>query len=161
MDYSVFIHSGPDGHFCIIALYVDDLMILSDDAMSLSHHKGDLMKTFKMKDLGPIHWFLGLDIMRDRVQCLISVSQGHYIADVISHFGFTNSHPISTPINVNFKLPSLNSPKIDIHDYQSHIGSIMYAMLGTCPDIAYAVGALSQFSANPGTDHLTAVNHLL
>src|SRR5260370_38859249 len=66
MDYSVFVHTHHDGHFCIITLYVDDLMILSDDVTTLSHHKDDLMKTFKMKDLGPIHWFLGLEIMWDR-----------------------------------------------------------------------------------------------
>src|SRR5260370_15454037 len=91
----------------------------------------------------------------------MGVSQAHYIAEVVSHFGFTNSHPTSTSININFKLPSLNSPEIDVHDYQSCIGSIMYAMLGTHPDIAYAMGALSQFLANPGADHLTAVNNLL
>src|SRR5260370_21072962 len=111
-----------------------------------------------MKDLGPIHWFLGLEITWDRVQCLISGSQTQYINDIVSHFGFTSSHPTSTPIPINFKLPLLDSPEIDAHDYQSHIGSIMYAMLGTRPDITYAVGALSQFSANPGTDHLSVVN---
>ena len=91
----------------------------------------------------------------------MGVSQACYIAEVVSHFGFLNSHPTSTPINVNFKLPSLDSPEINVHDYQSHIGSIMYAMLGTCPDIAYAIGALSQFLANPSTNHLTAINCLL
>ena len=65
-DYSIFIHSGQDGHFCIIALYVDDLMILSNDILTLDHHKCKLMGIFKMKDLGPIHWFLGLEITQDR-----------------------------------------------------------------------------------------------
>src|SRR5260370_25734108 len=135
-------------------------MILSDNTMTLSQHKDDLMGTFKMKDLGPIDWFLGLEIMWDRVQCLISVSQTQYITDIVSHFGFTSSCQNSTPIHINFKLPLLDSPEIDAHDYQSRIGSIMCAMLRTHPDIAYAVGALSQFSANPGTDHLSAVNQL-
>ena len=119
------------------------------------------MKTFRMKDLGAIHWFLGLEIIHDRTQCLISVNQTRYITDVISCFDFINSRPISTPIPVNFKLPQLNSPEIDAHQYQSRIGSIMYAMLGTCPDIAYVVGILSQFSANPGKKHLEAINHVL
>src|SRR5260370_31902800 len=66
VDYSVFIHTSQDGYFCIIALYVDDLMILSNDLSNLNHHKKDLMWVFKMKDLGPIHWFLGLEITRDR-----------------------------------------------------------------------------------------------
>src|SRR5260370_27256831 len=83
-DYSIFIHPHHDGHFCIIALYVDDLMILSDSITTLNYHKEALMRVFKMKDLGPIHWFLGLEITCDRAQCLISVSQSRYITDVVS-----------------------------------------------------------------------------
>ncbi len=79
----------------------------------------------------------------------------------MSCFNFINSHPISTPVPANFKLPQLDAPEIDTCQYQSHIGSIMYVMLGTRPDIAYAVGALSQFSANPGKRHLEAINHVL
>ena len=111
-----------------------------------------------MKDLGPIHWFLGLEITQDQAHCLISVSQTCYVLDVISQFGFFNSQPTSTPIATHYKLTLLDYPEINAHDYQSCIGSIMYTMLGTHPDIAYAVGTLSQFSANPGANHLTAVN---
>ena len=136
-------------------------MILSNDVATLDHQKGDLMKTFRMKDLGAIHWFLGLEIIHDRTRHLISVNQTQYITDIISCFDFINSCPISTPIPANFKLPQLDSPEIDAHQYQSCIGSIMYAMLGTHPDIAYVVGILSQFSANPGKKHLEAVNRVL
>ena len=114
-----------------------------------------------MKDLGEIHWFLGMEIIRDRRRCLISISQTQYINNVVSRFGFANSCPISTPISVNLSLPVLDTPEVDVCDYQSRIGSIMYAMLGTRPDIAYAVGALSQYSSNPGKAHLAAVNQLL
>ena len=79
----------------------------------------------------------------------------------MSRFGFANSCPISTPISVNLSLPVLDTPEVDVHDYQSRIGSVMYAMLGTRPDIAYAVGALSQYLSNPGKAHLAAVNRLL
>ncbi len=119
------------------------------------------MKTFKMKDLGTIHWFLGLEIICDRAWHLISINQTQYITNVISHFNFINSHPISTPIPANFKLPWLDTPEINACQYQSHIGSIMYTMLGTHPDIVYVVGILSQFSANPGKRHLEAINHVL
>ncbi len=74
-DHSIFVHSTKDGTFCIIALYVDDLMILSNDPITLGHQKDKLMRTFKMKDLRPIHWFLGLEIIHDRSCHLISVSQ--------------------------------------------------------------------------------------
>src|SRR5258708_6381812 len=136
-------------------------MVLSNDVDLLNQTKDELKSTFKMKDLGPIHWFLGLEITRDWAQCLISVSQTRYVSDVIECFGFTNVCPISTPIAVNFRLPCLDSPEVDVRDYQSRIGSIMYAMLGMCPDIAYAVGMLSQYSAHPGMDHLNAINRIL
>ncbi len=60
-DHAVFTHSS-NGKFCIITLYVNDLMILSNDLPSLQKKKKQLMSTFKMKDLGKIHWFLGLEI---------------------------------------------------------------------------------------------------
>jgi hypothetical protein len=135
-------------------------MILSNNLKLLSLKKSQLMKAFKMKDLGEIHWFLGLEITRDRPQQLIYISQTRYVKDILSRFNFTNSRPISTPIASNFKLPRLEAPEVNIHDYQSRIGSVMYAMLGTCPDIAYAVGALSQYSVNPGKDHLIAINRV-
>ena len=63
-DHAVFIHS-KDRNFCIIALYVDDLMILSNDLPLLLQKKKELMSTFKMKDLGEIHWFLSLEVTCD------------------------------------------------------------------------------------------------
>ena len=133
----------------------------ANNADLLRQKKDELKGTFNMKDLGPIHWFLGLEIIRDRARHLINVSQTRYVSDIINHFGFTNAHPISTPIAINFRPSQLNSAKVNVHNYQSQIGSIMYAMLGTRPDIAYAVGALSQYSANPGADHLNAINRVL
>jgi hypothetical protein len=61
-DHTMFVHHGKGKKFCIIALYVNDLMILSNDLKLLSLKKSQLMKAFKMKDLGEIHWFLGLEI---------------------------------------------------------------------------------------------------
>ncbi len=65
VDHSVFIHNGWGQKFCIIALYVDDLMVLSNNINLLDQKMDKLKDTFKMKDLGPIHWFLGLEITQD------------------------------------------------------------------------------------------------
>ena len=67
-----------------------------------------------MKDLGPIHWFLGLEIFCDRPHCLITISQGQYVTDVVSHFSFSESCPISTPIAINLKLPILDTLEINV-----------------------------------------------
>ncbi len=113
---------SKNGRFCIIALYIDDLMILSNDLPLLQKKKSQLMTSFKMKDLGEIHWFLGLEITR---------------------------------------LHSQPEPTVNTCKYQSCIGSVMYAMLGTHPDIGYAITKLSQYSSNPGEEHWMAINHLL
>ena len=121
------------------------------------------MSTFKMKDLGEIHWFLGLEITCNRLQHLLFISQSHYITNVVQCFGFSNSHHVSTPMASDLKLGLHNQPMpdVDAREYQSCIGSIMYVMLGTCPDIGFAITKLSQYSSNPGEEHWIAINCLL
>jgi hypothetical protein len=136
-------------------------MILSNDSSLLQKKKKLLMSVFKMKDLGEIHWFLGLEITRDRSHRLIHISQACYIKDVLRHFGFLDSRFVSTPVALGLKLPRYETPQVNACQYQSKLGSVMYAMLGTRPDISYAITTLSQYSANPGQEHLTAINRLL
>ena len=101
-DHAVFIYSNK-GPFCIIVLYVDDLMILSNH-LPLLQKKSQLMSTFKMKDLGEIHWFLSLEITCDQPQHLLLISQSCYITNVIHCFSFSNSHHVSTPMASDLKL---------------------------------------------------------
>ncbi|CAL1698123.1 unnamed protein product [Somion occarium] len=65
--------------------------------------------------------------------------------------------PVSTPMAQNQKLTKLAEPEIDAQEYQRALGSLMYAMLGTRPDIAYSVGILSQHAAKPGEEHWGAL----
>ena len=68
--------------------------------------------------------------------------------------------PVSTPMEANLKLDKLNVAKVDIHDYQSMMGSAMYGMIGTRPDLAQSVGALSRHTATPGQHHQTALKRV-
>jgi hypothetical protein len=84
------------------------------------------------------------------------LSQPWYIDNMARRFGLTDAKPSPTPLAPGIKLSNDDCPqtpqeKVDMEKvpYQSLIGSLMYAMLGTRPDITYAVGALSKFSANP------------
>ena len=158
-DHAVFFFSTST-KFCIVALYVDDLMIISNSPSLLRRKKRQLMSAFKMKDLGDIHWFLGLEITRDRPRRLIFVSQSRYISDVVNRFGFANSRRVSTPMSFGLKLPlnDASDSTINVREYQSRIGSVMYAMLGTRPDIGYSIATLSQYSSNPGKQHWIAIN---
>ncbi len=165
LDHAIYMEPPPGsanyGSKGVVWKLKKSLYGLLNDINLLDQKKDKLKDTFKMKDLGPIHWFLGLKITWDQMWHSISISQSRYVLDIVECFGFTNSCPISTPIATSFQLPHLNVPEVNDHNYQSQIGSIMYMMLGTHPNIAYVVGALSQYLANHGPDHLTAVNCVL
>ena len=82
------------------------------------------------------------------------MSQTHYIKNFIICFGYNDSHTFTTPLFFGTKLSKNNSPSpdqehdIDLSWYQSIIGTLIYTILGIYPDIAYAVGCLSKYSAN-------------
>ena len=151
-----------------IALYVDDLLLLSNSMPALVKLKADLSQQFSMKDLGDVQYVLGIQIERNRAAHTLSISQGEYIRHVLERFGMTDCKPVATPLESSSKLTKADSPAPGsatdaafVRLYQSAVGAIMYAMLGTRPDIAYAVTALSQFNSNPGQSHWSAVKHVL
>jgi transposase InsO family protein len=151
-----------------IALYVDDLLILSNSTPRLDRFKRQLSQIFDMKDLGEAHYVLGFQIHRDRQARTLSISQGEYIKNVLDRFDMLDCKPVATPLATGVKLLKSDCPSspedveaMSAIPYQQAIGAIMYAMQGTRPDIAYAVTALSQFSHNPGHVHWTGVKRLL
>jgi hypothetical protein len=73
----------------------------------------------------------------------------------------TNAHPISTPALANERLVKLSSPEINTKVYQHALGSLMYPMLGTQPDLGYMIAALSHHTTNPGPNHQRALKHVL
>ena len=151
-----------------IALYVDDLLIMCNNIDKLIQLKQHLSKLFEMKDLGEAHYVLGIQIERDRKHKVLHISQREYIKNVLDRFNMSQSNPLSTPMDVNVKLSKQQCPTSneDKHKmvgvpYQSAVGAIMYAMLGTRPDIAYSITALSQYCNNPGYVHWVALKRVL
>ena len=157
------------GHVTFIALYVDDLLILGSSLPILAELKRKLSQRFEMTDLGEAHFILGLQLTRDRRARQLSRSQQHYVRRVVDRYGMTNCNPTSTPLSLGTVLSKKDSPAtppavpvtINGHTYASVVGALMYAMMGTRPDLAYSVGYLSRFSSNPGPAHVTALKHVL
>jgi transposase InsO family protein len=152
----------------LIALYVDDLLLLSNSLDGLTALKQDLARRFAMKDLGEAHYVLGIQIDRNRAARTLHISQQEYISKMLQRFGMTEAKVVPTPLDSSIKLTKADCPTpntapdfVFIQQYQSAVGAIMYAMLGTRPDIAFAVASLSQFSSNPGQSHWAAVRHVL
>ena len=167
-DSCVFVQRG-DSYVMFIALYVDDLLLFSSSLPRLIHLKSKLCQLFEMTDMGEAHYILGLKITRNRSARQLSLSQQEYVRRVVERYGMTNCNPTSTPLAAGTILskddcpptPSATPVTINGHTYASVVGAVMYAMLGTRPDLAYSVGCLSRFNSNPGETHVTALKHVL
>ncbi|KAD4180551.1 hypothetical protein E3N88_29142 [Mikania micrantha] len=130
--------------------------------------KKELSKFFSMKDLGPAKQILGIRITRDRASKKLHMSQEQYIERVLCRFNMANAKVVSSPLIPNFKLTDKDCPssekeieEMDRVPYASAVGSLMYAMVCTRPDIAYAIGVVSRFLSNPGKKHWEAVKWIL
>lgn len=167
-DHCVFVKKFPDGDFIILLLYVDDMFIVGHDASKIEKLKRELGESFAMKDLGPAKQILGMKITRDRKNGKLWLSQERYIEKVLERFNMSKAKPVGTPLANHFKLSSKQGPtsekeKTEMKNvpYASTVGSLMYAMVCTRPDIAYAVGVVSRFLLNSGKDHWAAVKWIL
>jgi hypothetical protein len=147
-----------------LLLYVDDILLFypQTDAGKCDAElvTNALMAKFKMKDLGVARQFLGLEISRD--SDTISLGQEKYVNDIIARFGMQDAFDVPTPLDPDVKLDAAAGSKpADTRRYQSIVGSLMYAALGTRPDIAYAVAALCRYNAAPTAIHMTAAVRVL
>ena len=121
-------------------------------------------KKFEMKDLGATKKIFGVEIIRDRKSGLLYLSQRGYIEKVLRHFNMHDAKPVSTPLAAHFRLSSALRPVSDDDfeymsriPYSSAVGSLMYAMVCSRPDLSHALSVVSRFMANPGKEHWKAV----
>src|SRR5680860_512667 len=117
--------------------------------------KRQLSSEFEMKDLGPAKKILGMEISRDRKSRLLFLSQENYIKKVLHRFNMHDAKSVSTPIAPHFKLSALQCPSYDKDieymsrvPYSSAVGSLMYAMVCSRPDLSYAMSLVSRYMAN-------------
>ncbi|CAG8658362.1 15291_t:CDS:1, partial [Acaulospora colombiana] len=153
------------GKITILTIWVDDIILMGDDTMEIEHTARSLGEIFEVKDLGEPKLLLGIQIIRDRKAGTITLSQKNYIISILARFGFSNLNGTSTAVDPNIKLTKrdniTNPPNPDdVQRYQAMLGCLMYAAVGTMPQISYAVQMLSQFSTNPGPEHLTALKRV-
>src|SRR5260221_10834699 len=97
--------------------------------------KVDIARKYEMRDLGEAHWFLTMEITHDQVAQTISIDQCQYIGKILRHFRLDKVQPVSTPMAANLKLPKMESLTVNQCLYQSMLGSLMYVVIGTRPDI--------------------------
>lgn len=151
-----------------LSLYVDDLILVSNSLTKLTAIKQLLSQRFEMKDLGEAAFILGIEIVRNRSIRTLTINQSQYIKTLLDRFEMDRANPAATPMEPGLILTRSDGPvtiteaeEMKEIPYQSAIGGIMYAMIGTRPDISFAITALSQFSKNPGMKHWKAIKRLL
>ena len=158
-DKCVYSKFDNHGNGVIICLYVDDMLIFGTSIVHIQETKDFLSKSFQMKDMGEADVILGIKIKRDGGR--IKLGQSHYIDKVLNRFKLQDLTPISSPMEQGMKFTKHTGKPISQLEYAKIIGSLMYAMTCTRPDIAFAVGKLSRFTSNPGPQHWLAIRRVL
>jgi hypothetical protein len=151
-----------------LILYVDDILLIGNDIPMLQSVKTSLNNSFSMKDLGEASYILGIKIYRDRSKRLIGLSQDTYIDKVLKRFNMEQSKKGFLPMSHGMRFSEKQCPSSDEErnrmskvPYASALGSIMYAMICTRPDVSYALSIASRYQANPGESHWTLVKNIL
>ncbi|GJV80385.1 retrotransposon protein, putative, ty1-copia subclass [Tanacetum coccineum] len=158
--------SGSNVTFLI--LYGDDKIIMGNNIPSLQSVKDYLGKCFAMKDLGETTFILGIKIYKDMSKRLIGLGQNAYMDKILKRYKMDNSKRGHIPMQERLDLNNTqgaSTPKEVKHmqnvPYASAVGSIMYVVRCTRPDVAFAQNITSRFQQNPGELHWTAVKNIL
>ncbi|CAM8937412.1 unnamed protein product [Rhodiola kirilowii] len=147
-----------------LLLYVDDILIMSNSKTKVDKIKRELKANFDMKDLGLVKKILGISIIRDKKNRKMYLSQHDYIIKVLDKFDMDYFRPTAVPFGGHLISTKDDCPKNKTKQekmsnvpYDVVVGSVMYCMLCTRPDLAFAISVLSRFMANPGDSHWSFV----
>ena len=142
----------------ILLLYVDDLFLTGNEKQ-IKDCKKKLAEEFKMKDLGLMHYFLGLEVWQ-RLEGIF-LNQGKYAIEILKIFDMLDCKFMATPMDTNLNLLSDESSKlVDVTQYRQIIGLLMYLTI-TRPDICFVVNTLSQYLVKPRWVHLIDEKHVM
>ena len=154
--------------FTFLVLYVDDILLVSNNLGLIRETKRFLSQNFDMKDIGEASYVLGIEIHRDRSKKILGLSQKAYINKILERFNMRNCSGSIAPIVKGDKFSLSQCPKNSLElesmkniPYASAVGSLVYLEVCTRPDIAFAVGMLGRYQSNPGIEHWTAAKKVM
>ena len=160
-DQSVFVNEATG---VIIAAYVDDLMFLAQTKEEINKLKKTISTRFRMKWMGPISLYLGLQITRDRPNRRLYISQEAYIKRIASEFGMTEANKIKTPME-QIKIEAAKEDYIASASlkagYMALVGHLTWIAITSRPDVSYSVGVCCRYLQNPTKDHFQVAKRIL
>jgi hypothetical protein len=151
------------GERIYLTVYVDDLVIATQNLRTLQQVKTWLKSKFKMTDGEEISYILGWEISRNRSKHTITISQSRYLKEIITRYQMDDSNATSTPMDSSTKLEKLTEAdeRLDDVPYRQVVGSLQYAVSSTRPDLASATAKVSKFLDEHNKTHWQAVKRIL
>ena len=140
-------------------MYVDDIILTGDDVREMNRLKTSIPSTFEIKDLGPLRYFLGMEVARSKKG--IVVSQRKYVLDLLKETDMSGCKPVDTPIDPNQKSgDDKEGDMVNTTRYQKLLGKLIYLSHRRL-DIAFVVSLVSQFMHSPYKKHLEVEYRIL
>lgn len=158
-DATFYVRRLLDGGSLIVSLYVDDLLVTSNNQQEVHQLMEEMKNQFEMSSLGEMNYFLGLEVHQS--ESGIFLNQEKYAREVLKKFKMESCKSAPTPLVWNLK-PSKEdeADKIDTSRYRSLIGSLLY-LTSSRPDLMYAASLLSRFMQSPTKTHFAATKRVL
>lgn len=162
-DQCVFVHER-DSH--IIVVYVDDLLLITNTKADMAALKDKLLRRYKSRDLGPVNFYLGIRIVRDRTSKTISLAIDGYFDRLAEEYHLADASPVYSPLPADaVKLTKRDdSDQADankVQQFQSMVAKLLYPAQIVRPDIAWSVNFLARFSNNPTDEHISLLRRVI
>lgn len=157
-DYSLFIRN-KEGRFTALLVYVDDVIVAENNLQDIMETKTFLASRFKLKDMGQLRYFLGIEVTR--LKHGIALCQRKYALEVLEDVGFLSAKPSKFSVDQNLVLTQGEGVELkDAAQYRRLVEKLIYLTIMR-PDLVYAVHILSQFMDRPRQPHLDATYKVL
>jgi len=154
-EYDNCVYFKQNDYLIYLLLYVDDILIASRNKTQIQKLKGKLKRKFDMKDLGEGKKILSMKITRDRGSCRLWLTQENHVLKVLEKFNTAKARLITALLASHFKLYSKQCPQLSEEEeemsrvpYASVVGLLIYVMVCTKPNLAYAISRISRFMSN-------------
>ena len=167
-DANIYIQKDNTNGFLILTIYIDDCILVSNNSSLIHDLKCTLQKEFDMSNDDEIHYILGNTILKNQQARWLIINQQNYLISKLQEYNMLNCNPLSTPMasgvclsKDDCPLTSKDQNQTQSYLYSNIVGSLMYAIINSRPDCAYAVCSLAQYLSNPSNNHIQTLKRTL